>query len=78
MAGSTGKMTREAIKARGPRMGLYKIFSPKRDSFMLIILRFGSSPFTDRNASILQCNMIILARSYSLPYLMSIAKGCKQ
>lgn len=73
MSGCTGKMTREAIKVRGPRLVLYKVFNPKRDASMLLISRFGQSPFTERKVSILQCNIFIVARSYSLSYLRKVA-----
>jgi hypothetical protein len=64
MAGNTGKLTREAVIARGPRMALV------RHKGQLIIFRQGVNPFSDfgRGGS-------VLAQSYSLAYLLKVGRG---
>lgn len=75
MSGHTGKMTSEAIAERGPRMVLYQIVSKRRDRGMLVIARYGQSPFTDRKAEVFNFSFAQIARSYSLSYLMRVAFG---
>lgn len=77
MAGSTGKMTKAAIRERGPRMVLYKIalggaFTSRRSASMLVVARLGISPFSNKA---IDCNLRILARSYSKSYLLRVAQG---
>jgi hypothetical protein len=61
MAGNSGKMTNEALAARGPRMVLARV------GRSLVIYREGQpcirGPFS------------VLAKSYSLGYLRRVGKG---
>jgi hypothetical protein len=69
LAGNTGKMTAAALAARGPRMVLGEIrFSETRS--VLIIYREGSVPLLPGNYK-----LFTWARSYTLSYLLRIAKG---
>lgn len=63
MAGCTGKMTREAIAARGSRMVLARVMG------RLMIWKHGAEPFS---RSVIRYT---LAESYSLSYLQRVAKG---
>lgn len=76
MAGTTGKMTREAIAARGPRMVLHRINLPSGD-IGYVVSRYGqqNSPFSDSKSKVLMCDFEQYARSYTLTYLMRIAKA---
>jgi hypothetical protein len=61
MAGNSGKMTNEAIAARGPRMVL------ARTRFGLVIYREGQPAICEP--------FYVLAKSYSLSYLRKVGKG---
>lgn len=60
MAGNTGKMTREAIAARGPRLALVKLLNGQ----------FGIV-----SEDHIPPNALIYARSYTRRYLEQIAKA---
>jgi hypothetical protein len=68
MAGNSGKMTNEAIAARGPRMVLARVH--RQGWSMLIIYREGQEPWRH-----LQCWHFVLAKSYSLSYLRKVGRG---
>jgi hypothetical protein len=69
MAGNTGKMTREALEARGPRMVLGEVrFSETKSA--LIIYREGAVPLLPGNYK-----LFTWSRSYSKSYLLRIARG---
>lgn len=69
MAGNTGKMTAEALAARGPRMVLGEVrFSETKSA--LIIYREGAVPLLPGNYK-----LFTWSRSYTLSYLLRIAKG---
>ena len=61
MAGNSGKMTNEALAARGPRMVL------ARAAGTLVIYREGQP--------VIRGPFSVLARSYSLSYLRKVGKG---
>ncbi len=63
MAGNTGKMTADAVRARGPRMSLIQT----RAGF--VIARDGSLPFS------VYPDFSTLAKSYSLRYLLNVGRG---
>lgn len=63
MAGNTGKMTREALAARGPRMVLARVGGG------LVIFREWQEPF--RTGTIYS----VLAKSYTLSYLKRLREG---
>ena len=71
MSGRTGKMTAEALAARGPRMVLGEVrFSETKSA--LIIYREGAIPL----ATLLgDYQLFTWAKSYTLSYLLRIAKG---
>jgi len=69
MAGNSGKMTNEAIAARGPRMVLARLCTTKGLN-MLVIYRDGQEPFIEGKQWV-----GVLARSYSLSYLRKVGKG---
>ena len=71
MAGNSGKMTNEAIAARGPRMVLARLCNTKGVG-MLVIYREGQEPFKHGTVWV-----GVLARSYSLSYLRRVGKGNK-
>jgi len=66
MAGNSGKMTNEAIAARGPRMVLARV-----NNSWLVIYREGQPCINYRKVT----SMSVLARSYSLSYLRRVGKG---
>jgi hypothetical protein len=72
MPGNTGKMTREAIAKRGPRMRLLKVYTGVGPlvSVGLCIMRDPDSPIF-RGHTWYQT----LAQSYSLPYLLRIGRA---
>ncbi len=81
MAGNTGKMTSEAIAARGPRM---RLVSVKLAGLPIgsVVCREGASPFRRNFRDAAQAYKFrhlhtgIYAASYSLRYLLTVAKGC--
>jgi|HubBroStandDraft_1064217.scaffolds.fasta_scaffold594659_2 hypothetical protein len=68
MAGNSGKMTNEAIAARGPRMVLARLY--RQGWNMLVIYREGQEPFNDGRQ-----HVGVLAKSYSLSYLKKVGRG---
>jgi len=68
MAGNSGKMTNEAIAARGPRMVLARLY--RQGWNMLVVYREGQEPFKDGTVWV-----GVLAKSYSLSYLKRVGKG---
>lgn len=76
MAGNTGKMTAEALRARGPRLFLVRAFNPfTAKQHGLAIVREGSTVFNKRVRSSTTLHLGIVARSYSLKYLQQVAGG---
>jgi len=69
MAGNSGKMTNEAIAARGPRMVLARLY--RQGWNMLVVYREGQEPFRYES----RCWHFVLAKSYSLSYLKRVGKG---
>lgn len=67
MAGNTGKMTREALAARGPRMVLARVGASGQTYRGLVIYREGQCP--------IRVPFSVLAKSYSLSYLRKVGKG---
>jgi hypothetical protein len=61
MAGNSGKMTNEALAARGPRMVLARV------GRSLVIYRERECP--------IKVPFSVLAKSYSLGYLLRVGKG---
>jgi len=70
MSGNTGKMTKEAIRQRGPRMALSRVHVG--DRIALVIHKEHSSPI-DKDSGWYS----VLAKSYSLTYLKKIAQSNK-
>jgi len=70
MAGNSGKMTNEAIAARGPRMVLARVVKGIGRSW-LVIYREGQPTVRLRDGM----SLSVLARSYSLSYLKRVGKG---
>lgn len=70
MSGNTGKMTREAIEARGPRYELLEPYAPGGSAIGFVICREDQkvlrTPFVNRYAT-----------SYSLSYLRKVALGLR-
>jgi hypothetical protein len=64
MAGRTGKMTAEALAARGPRMVLARDLDSK-DLFKLVYFREDQVPAG---------RFSVVAKSYSMSYLKKVAK----
>ena len=74
MAGNTGKMTREALEARGPRMVLGEVrFSETKSA--LIIYREGAAPLLPGSLVSGNYRLFTWSKSYTLSYLLRIAKG---
>jgi hypothetical protein len=84
MAGNTGKMTTEAVIARGPRIRLTGIYAGTR-RLVFVISREGDSIFcptaTARYSEIRSrlgpFTYQPYARSYSLPYLLRIGRAAQ-
>lgn len=70
MSGRTGKMTREALAARGPRMVLASIQKPGGPELGLIIFREGQIPINREKGY-----YTLLAKSFTLRYLLMLGKG---
>jgi hypothetical protein len=84
MSGRTGKLTTEALEARGPRMVLTQANTGTEETgSMMVIYKEGFEPFVQfrtgsfmtRLANGLTVYFGILARSYTLSYLMRVARG---
>jgi hypothetical protein len=87
MAGNTGKMTNNEIRARGPRMQLLQVYSDvagTRQTLGFVIARGrpyyleNCSPFGKRfflNSQ--RIGIQGLAQSYSLGYLRAVGKSMK-
>jgi hypothetical protein len=73
MAGRTGKMTAEALAARGPRMVLGEVRLPNDRSFV-VIYREGQEPFRSGDNSF---RLFTWAKSYTLSYLLKIGRSMK-
>ena len=71
MAGRTGKMTAEALAARGPRMVLAEVRMPDNRSFAMVY-REGAEPFLPGNYRV-----FIWAKSYTLSYLLRIGRSMR-
>lgn len=71
MSGRTGKLTADAIARRGPRLVLVRIMARNpSDHSMLVIWR------EDRRATRAgSCHVQFLAKSYTLAYLLRIARA---
>lgn len=69
MSGNTGKMTTDAIRARGPRLVLGQVQG------RLVIYREGE---TFRDANGIQHIPAVLAKSYTKSYLRRLAKAAYQ
>jgi hypothetical protein len=79
MAGNSGKMTREAIAKRGPRMRLLKVYTytgVRPLVFVgLVIMRDPHSPVgLFKGAAHTGYTYRTLAQSYSLAYLLRIGR----
>jgi len=76
MAGNTGKMTAEAILARGPRMQLSAVYiGGERIGFFIgCEMEVWVTPNPRLKNSDCRC----YARSYSLPYLLRLARAAKE
>jgi hypothetical protein len=68
MAGTTGKMTRAAIRVRGPRMRLLTFEENGRRCFT--VAREGQLPFSADRIP----DFYTLASSYTLGYLLKIGR----
>jgi hypothetical protein len=78
MSGQTGKMTREAIRARGPRTALVRICTNL--GRYLLICREDQRPFIkDEYVNWMKADWyyVIVAKSYTLKYLLRIAGASK-
>jgi hypothetical protein len=64
MSGRTGKMTAEALEARGPRMVLARDLDSK-DLFKLVYFREDQQPAG---------RFAVVAKSYSMSYLRKVAR----
>lgn len=74
MSGRTGKLTREALAARGPRMVL-TILVNQSGLRQQIIHRDRQWPVIfDKHPYV---SSYLIAKSYSLSYLLRVAKGNK-
>lgn len=73
MAGNTGKMTREALAARGPRMRLMNFYSRDQKLLGSWIERECASALPYGCAYLLQIG--IASKSYSLSYLLGIVRA---
>jgi hypothetical protein len=71
MSGRTGKMTAEALAARGPRMVLGEVRMPNDRSFV-VIYREDAPPFIPGNY-----RLFTWSKSYTLSYLLRIARGMR-
>jgi hypothetical protein len=67
MAGNSGKMTNEAIAARGPRMVLARVGANGQAYRGLVIYRERECP--------IKVPFSVLAKSYSLSYLLKVGRG---
>jgi len=72
MSGRTGKMTAEALAARGPRMVLGEIRLPDGRSFA-VIYRENAPPFSPARPTPYQS--FVWAKSYTLSYLLKIGRS---
>ena len=70
MAGNTGKMTREALAARGPRMVLAEVRFNNEMPSLWLIYREGASPVVPSY----NYRVFEWSKSYTLSYLMRIAR----
>lgn len=74
MAGNTGKMTNEAIIARGPRMRLLAVYSGvSRIGF--VVMRDPNSPVGLGTTKLERPSYRTYANSYSLGYLLRIGSA---
>jgi hypothetical protein len=71
MAGNTGKMTREQIAQRGPRMAVLNIFN-ENQHIGTVIAQEGSKILRADNRS----KVYRVSLSYNLRYLMGVARFC--
>jgi len=72
MAGRTGKMTADALEARGPRMVLGEVRMPDGRSFA-VIYREGAEPFLPGNY-----RHFTWSKSFTLRYLLGVGRTMKQ
>jgi hypothetical protein len=75
MAGSTGRMTREAIAARGPRMILTACWKGERCIGHVIQLRHSDRRATARFGPMSRSFEHVLAQSYTLSYLLRLGRA---
>ena len=71
MAGRTGKMTADALEARGPRMVLGEVRMPDGRGFA-VIYREGAEPFLPGNY-----RLFTWSKSFTLSYLLRIGRTMK-
>lgn len=69
MAGNTGKMTRDALEAAGPRMVLV------HGRGGCVIFKQGQAPFPHGHAFGYGLGFGIIARSFTLSYLLRVGKS---
>lgn len=83
MSGRTGKLTADALRARGPRMVLCRV-QKDEGAKSLVIFRAGQSCFAKTNYSDRSIPgnepgtyyyLSTVAESYTLSYLLKIGKG---
>lgn len=77
MSGQTGKMTREAIRARGPRFALLRIVTNERRH--MVLCREDQRPLsrTEHDVNWMRADWyyVVVAKSYSKSYLLKVAEG---
>lgn len=72
MSGRTGKMTAEALEARGPRFVLATVYRIRRDGTQVsvgkIIFREDASPLN------WDIRFAVISKSFTLRYLLKVGK----
>jgi hypothetical protein len=72
MAGNSGKMTNEAIRARGPRMVLGEIRPNDESRSLWVIYREGAEPILLPSPNY---RLFEWSKSYTLSYLLRIGRS---